>query len=276
MRLSARLLAITAVVYGGAVAHAETTLERIIKAGEITVATEAANEPMEFKRGGAIVGLAPDLLKEVAKDLGVELKLLDIPFQSILVGLTAGQYDMVGATVAINPKRAAEYGFTRPFAAQMPVLVTLVGSPEITDTNGMRDKLIATQLGSGGEAVARQIGEELKKSGAGFSDLRLYQSFPDVIFALTSRQVDGAVLSSIAANQQMSKFPNKFRIAVELTGPRYLAWVTRSEDKDLRKRINATIDRLKASGELAKMQKKWIGAVVDVPSEGYLPKGAVE
>jgi polar amino acid transport system substrate-binding protein len=139
----------------------------------------------------------------------------------------------------------------------------------------MRNKLIATQLGSGGEAAARQVNEDLKKDGAGFSDLRLYQSFPDVIFALTSGQVDGAVVSSLTASLQMSKFPGKFRVAAELAGPRYLAWVTRADDKELRERINATIDRLNASGQLAEMQRKWIGEGIRVPSDGYLPEGAV-
>jgi polar amino acid transport system substrate-binding protein len=276
MRLSAKLLASIGIVCGVTAAHAETTLERIMEAGQITAATEAANAPMEFKQDDAIVGLTPELLTEVAKDLGVKLKLLDIPFQSILVGLTSGQYDMVGATVAINPKRAAEYGFTRPFAAQMPVLMTLADGPQIANVEGMRDKLIATQLGSGGEVVARQINDDLKKNGAGFSDLRLYQSFPDVIFALSSGQVDGALVSSLTASMQASKFPGKFRVAVELGGPRYLAWVTRPEDKELREKINATIDRLNASGQLAEMQKKWIGASIQVPADGYLPEGAVK
>lgn len=276
MRISAKLLASIGILCSVNASYAETTLERILKSGQITAATEAANEPMEFKQDDATIGLTPDLLKEVAKDLGVELNLLDIPFQSILVGLTSGQYDMVGATVAINPKRASEYGFTRPFAAQMPVLMTLTEGPQIADTDGMRDKLIATQLGSGGEAVARRIDEELKTSGAGFSDLRLYQSFPDVIFALSSEQIDGAVVSSLTASVLQSKYPGKFRTAVELAGPRYLAWVTRPEDKDLREKINATIDRLRDSGELAELQKKWIGAVVEVPSDGYLPEGAVK
>src|SRR5262245_3962478 len=71
-------------------------LSDIKKKGEITVATEARFQPLEFVEGGKIVGYGPDLLQLIMQKLpGVKLNQLDLPWQGILPGLTAKKWDIV-------------------------------------------------------------------------------------------------------------------------------------------------------------------------------------
>src|SRR5690606_22469654 len=90
-------------------ALAETTLEKILREGVITVGTEAAFPPFEYVENGKIVGYGKDILDVVVAELGVELKQLDLPFQGILPGLIAGNFDLVATSVGINEERAARY-----------------------------------------------------------------------------------------------------------------------------------------------------------------------
>ncbi|WP_436643161.1 transporter substrate-binding domain-containing protein [Microbaculum sp. FT89] len=264
-------------ILGASVAHADETLDRIKSAGKITVATEAAFKPFEYVDDGEIVGFGADLLAEVVKDLDVEVEQLDLPFQGILAGLAAGQYDLVATSVAINPERAKSYAFSRPFAAISNVIVVPVGETKITSIEALNDRVVGTQLGSSTEAVARQIDEELKAAdGAGFSDLRLFQTFPDTAFALRSGQVDAIIISSVSAGEFMAASPDSFKVVAEYGDPVYISWVTRLDSLDLLASVDATISRLAESGELYAMQEKWVGIRSDSPAEGYLPEGAAQ
>lgn len=269
-------LALCGILVSGA-AQAQGTLDKIKEEGKITVATEAAFKPFEYVEDGKIIGFGSDLLAEFVKDLGVEVEQLDLPFQGILAGLAAGQYDMVATSVAPNPERAESYAFSRPFATIENVIVTPIDDESVQELGDLNGLLVGSQLGSSTEAVAREIDEELKAAGgSGFSDLRLYQTFPDTAFALRSGQVDAIVIGSTTAGEFMSASPDEFRVAFSYGEPVYLTWVTRPEDKELLAAINATITRLAESGELYEMQMKWIGIESESPESGYLPENAVQ
>lgn len=258
-------------------ASADATLDAILERGKITVATEAAFKPFEYVEDGEIVGFGSDLLAEVANDLGVEVEQLDIPFQGILAGLAAGQYDMVATSVAINPERAKRYAFTRPFATIENVVVTEVGDERIQEASDLNGVVVGSQLGSSTEAVARELEEELKADGgSGYSDLRLYQTFPDTAFALRSGQVDAIIIGSTTAGEFMSASPDTFQVVDTVGDAVYLSWVVSPDATELLERVNSTITRLIESGELAEMQRQWVGIEMPTPAEDYLPEGAIQ
>jgi polar amino acid transport system substrate-binding protein len=251
--------------------------DRIKESGKIVVATEAAFKPFEYVENGQIVGFGADLLKEVVSDMGVEVEQLDLPFQGILAGLAAGQYDLVATSVAINPERAATYAFTRPIASIENVVVTAADNTAVDGVEDLNGLVVGTQLGSSTEAVAREIDAELKTGGgAGFTDLRLFQTFPDTAFALRSGQVDAIIIGNTTAGEFMAASPDTFRIAATWGDPVYISWVVRPGNPKLLASVNGTIARLADSGQLAEMQQKWVGTTMAVPAEGYLPEGAVQ
>ena len=258
-------------------AAADETLERIKANGTMAVATEAAFKPFEYVENGEIIGFGSDLLAEFAQDLEVEVEQLDLPFQGILAGLAAGQYDLVATSVAPNAERAQSYAFSRPFATIENVVVTLADNETVTELTDLNGLLVGSQLGSSTEAVARQIDEELQADGgSGFDDLRLYQTFPDTAFALRSGQIDAIVIGTTTAGEFMNASPDTFRVALSYGDPVYLTWVVRPEDTSLLAALNGTITRLAESGQLYEMQEKWVGVVTESPEDGYLPEGAVQ
>ena len=269
-------LAICGAVLAAPAAAAET-LERIKANGTMTVATEAAFKPFEYVENGEIIGFGSELLAEFAQDLEVEVEQLDLPFQGILAGLAAGQYDLVATSVAPNAERAQSYAFSRPFATIENVVVTLADNETVTELTDLNGLLVGSQLGSSTEAVARQMDEELQADGgSGFDDLRLYQTFPDTAFALRSGQIDAIVIGTTTAGEFMNASPDTFRVALSYGDPVYLTWVVRPEDTRLLAALNGTITRLAESGQLYEMQEKWVGVVTESPEDGYLPEGAIQ
>ena len=67
-----------------------TTLKDVQKAGKLTVATSPDFPPFESLEGGEVVGIEIDILKLICAELGVELEVVQMDFDSVLIGIQAG------------------------------------------------------------------------------------------------------------------------------------------------------------------------------------------
>lgn len=254
---------------------AETTLEKIERTKQVTVGTEAAYPPFEFVQDGQIVGFGKDLLDEIAKEWGVKVQQLDLPFQGILPGLLAGKFDFVATSVGINPERAKRYAYTMPIAESTAFAMKKAGNDKIKSIEDLKGKIVATQLASAVDPVAKALNERLKASGEGFGDLKLFPTFNDSFLAVANGTADAAFAALPVLQSLIKERPGVFELVGKVNEtPTYNAWVVRPEDQDLRDAINAVIRKLKQNGKLAEMQTKWLGMAYDLPEKGYLPEGA--
>lgn len=259
-------------------AFAETTLEKIKRTGIVTVGTEAAFPPFEFVKDGKIVGYGADLLAEIAKELGVKVNQLDVPWQGILPGVLAGKFDFVATTVGINEERAKRYAYTMPIADGVPYAMMRKGD-RMKVIEDLNSKVVATQLASSTEPTARAMDAKLKAAGGpGFKELKLFTAFTESYVALASGQVDAVIQSLPSLAVLVKEKPDAFALLAPVTaGSPYthLAWVTRPSDKDLREFINGVIRKMRDDGRLGALQEKWFGFKMELPDSGYLPPGAL-
>ena len=118
----------------GLASSAQADLLSDIKAkGEIVAATEMHYAPFDLLKDGEYVGIDRDLFDEVAKDLGVTPKYIDLPWNSILPGLEAGKFDFVIAPVTITAERMKRYNFTLPIGNATVALAKKAGDDSITN-----------------------------------------------------------------------------------------------------------------------------------------------
>ena len=86
-------LASTGLVAGVRTAAADT-LADIKKRGELVVATEMQFPPFDISDNGVYKGVDRDLIDAVAKEMGVKVSYLDLPWTSVLPGLEAKKFDL--------------------------------------------------------------------------------------------------------------------------------------------------------------------------------------
>ena len=85
-------------------AMAGQAFDRILKNKELIVGTSGTQPPLTVKtKKGEIIGLDIDLCRMMAKSMGVELKLVEKPFDKLLPALEAGMVDMVVSGLTITP-----------------------------------------------------------------------------------------------------------------------------------------------------------------------------
>ena len=265
--------AITFVTFG---VNAETTLEKIKRTGKVTVGTEAAFPPFEFVENGKIVGYGKDILDYIIADLGVELVQLDLPWQGILPGVLAGKFDFVATTVSVRPKRAKTYAFTVPIAEGTSWLMKRKGDTSITTVDDVAGKIVSAQLSSGGQAAAEDFEKDMQARGVGsFGELKLFTAYPELFMAVANGTADvvAGPLPTLAVASKKSE--GTFELVGPIRDPSYMGWVTRPEDTDLRDYLSSIILEMRDNGKLYESQDKWFGFKMPIPSEGYLPEGAL-
>ncbi len=266
--------AVSALIAVGA--QAETTLEKIKRTGTVTVGTEAAFPPFEFVENGKIVGYGKDILDYIIADLGVELVQLDLPWQGILPGVLAGKFDFVATTVSVRPERAKTYAFTVPIAEGTTWVMKRKGDDSITKVDDIAGKVVSAQLSSGGQAAAEDFEKDMQARGVGsFGELKLFTAYPEIFMATANGTADVAIgpLPTLAVASKKSE--GTFELVGPIRDPSYMGWVTRPEDTDLRDYLSSVMLEMRDNGKLYESQDKWFGFRMPIPSEGYLPEGAL-
>jgi polar amino acid transport system substrate-binding protein len=112
------IAAATILLISGCSCDRDKSLSRIKQAGHIRIALSAGYSPFSFYNDKKeLVGFDIDVAREVAKRLGVDLKIIDTPWEGIINGLNAQRYDgilAVGTTferdaVSIGAKNIRRY-----------------------------------------------------------------------------------------------------------------------------------------------------------------------
>lgn len=91
-------------------------IEAIRSAGKVVAAINTASPSWSFIENGEHVGFNKEILIRIVEKLGVPAEEIDLPFQGMLAGLQAGQFDMIADDITITEERSKLYAITRPIA----------------------------------------------------------------------------------------------------------------------------------------------------------------
>ena len=113
----------------------------------LIMVTEAGFAPYEYYDDGEIVGVDIDIAREIAKEMGKELVVKDVAFDSIINEVKTGKADFGAAGISYTDERAKQVDFSINYSTSNQVVVVKNGS-NIRDVNNIDGKKIAVQLGS--------------------------------------------------------------------------------------------------------------------------------
>ena len=120
--------------------------ESIRSAGVIKVGTDASYAPNEFLAddGKTVQGMDVDLFNAVAAKFGVEAEWQPSSFDTIIVGVNGGKYDIGISSFTINDQRKQQVNMVSYFSAGTQ-WATRAGNPEDVDPDNACGKTIAVQ-----------------------------------------------------------------------------------------------------------------------------------
>src|ERR1700712_4847637 len=119
---------------------------KFIKSGELTTCTHMPYPPFQYVQDSKVVGFDVDLIDLVAKDLGVQQKIVDTPFENIKTGaaLNAGECDLAAAGMTITDERKKNLDFSLPYFDATQALLAKKGSG-ITSMDSAKGKKVGSQ-----------------------------------------------------------------------------------------------------------------------------------
>lgn len=264
------LLISSAMVYINPTAHAEQdqTWEKIKERGELRVGLSADYAPMEFEHTvngkTEYAGVDIDLAKKIAKDNNLKLKIVNMSFDSLLGALKTGKIDIIISGMTSTPERKKQVDFSDSY--MMTKNIMLVKKDKVNEYKYIKDfnnKKVGAQKGTEQEKIAQTEIEN--------ASITSLSRLPDVILALKSGKVEGAVVEKPVAEAYLKQNPKlgisnvKFNeeekdtvIAVPKDSPKLLS------------QINKTIKEVKDKGLIDKYMTNAANAMND--DSGFISK----
>ncbi|EMQ98996.1 ABC transporter substrate-binding protein [Paeniglutamicibacter gangotriensis] len=221
----------------------------LISEGKLTVCSDIPYEPFEFtNKEGKIVGFDMDIAAEIAKDMEVELSVIDSSFDAIESGLFKTQCDIAISSVSITDARKGNMDFSSPYMDDDLTLVAKEGSG-VTDLESAKGKKVGVQQATTGAKFAKENG--LDAIGYEDSGLQLASLKAGTTVATLGNQ---SVLGYAIKDD-----PTLKRVADFTTGEQLGVAVPKGATAML-DQVNTTLKRLTDDGSLAKFTETWFGA----------------
>lgn len=219
----------------------------------LTVGTSADMPPFEFYTndvsGTIITGFDIELMKAIARDLSLEIKINDMDFSTLVPSLQAGRVDVVIASMTPSPERSKNVDFSDIYL-ELPLVAITKAGVKVKDSKDFKGKKIGVQLGSTHEQTVQAMAKKdpsiqvvsLNKLGELIQELNVGRIHA-VLMELTSAQ------EFVQSNKEltMNTLPDhkvSFAIAFAKGSP----WVPK---------VNQSLKRLKTYGEIEKLKTKW-------------------
>jgi polar amino acid transport system substrate-binding protein len=216
--------------------------------GTLTVGSEIPFEPFEFEVDGKLTGFDVELVREIAKEIGLTPKFLDRDFDKLLDQVVTAQLDIAASAIRVTDERMQKVDFTNPYyIAQQALVVNSTRSPDITSTDHLGPShILAVQNETTGRDWA---GSNLGERGV---QLRVVEEAPEMYDSLENGTITALISDEPSALIEANNRSGLKVVQSIDTGERYgfavnpeLILLLEAVNKALQKLIdNGTYDRI--------------------------------
>ena len=219
--------------------------------GVLVMATNAEFPPYEYHDGGEIVGIDAEIAKAIADELGMELEIEDIAFDSIIPEITSGKADLGLAGMTVTEDRKQSVDFTDTYAkASQKIIVkedSAIASPD--DLTGV---IVGVQQGTTGDIYVSDLeadGTTVERYNKGF----------EAVQALSQGKIDAVVIDGEPAKTFVAQTEGLKILEESFTDEEY-AIAVKKGNTELLEKINGALKTLKDNGTLDEIVAKYIKA----------------
>lgn len=217
-------------------------------------------EPVVFERDGEIVGIEPDLARDLGERLGRRVVFERFAEAALLGAVERGEVDVAMSGIAVTPERAARVLFTTPYmqSGQLALIraadLARFGRIHTLRRPGAR---IGFETGSTGE---RFVATELARATSfGFDDVA------DGLRSLRAGRIDYFIHDAptvwrIAGDPAQRDLHGLYQLLTDEA----LAWAVRRGDGALKAQLDAAIAAWQQDGRIEAVIDRWIPVRVTV------------
>ena len=233
----------------------------------LKVGTESGFPPSEFKIDvdgeEKIVGTDIFLAEHIAKELGMELEIIDMAFDTLLLELNQGRVDIVIAGLGDTPERAEIVELTHVYDTGNQCIVSLKeDAANYKDFDDFKGKIVGSQQGTIQETFVLNYLEGAEN----FNNDKI----DNLLLELMTGRIDAVVIPTTLAILKQSVYPElevAFEIPTEYFNISGTVAAIKKGNIEFLDKVNAIIDEVVESGifdqwekEALELQIKYLGA----------------
>jgi polar amino acid transport system substrate-binding protein len=227
-------------------------VQDIVKRGELWVAVQTQGPPVSFvDKNGERTGFAIEVVKMMAEDMGVELKLLDFDWRGLIPAVNSGKADFLAADMTPNAKRTLVLSFTEPYLYSDVVLYSKSSQSFVT----WQDVCVAgTSIG----AVQGSSNVGLMKNLCPDTEIKEYAGGGAAVAqAVSADRVDAGINDIASAAGYMVEYTD-FKILEGAPKRWPLSFATRPEETHLLRWMDNYFMLIRNDGRLDELADYWM------------------
>lgn len=215
----------------------------------LVMATNAEFPPYEYYEGEEVIGIDVDIAKAVAEELGMELKIEDMAFDSVIPAVSSGKADIALAGLTVTDERKENLNFSDTYAKATQVIIVKEDSA-IAGPDDLEGKKIGVQLGTTGDLYASDIKDaEVEQYNKGF----------EAVQATMQGKIDAVVIDSEPAKEFVAEAEGLKILDEAFTEEEYAIGIAK-DNEELLEKVNKALKSLKESGKLDEIVAEYIKA----------------
>ena len=186
------MLLLGVMTWAAATAAQAGAIDEAVKRGTLRVGMDPTYMPFEMtNKRGEIIGFEVDLLKAMAKAMGVKLELVSTSLDGIIPALLTDKFDIIGSGMTLTQERNLRINFSDPFIV---VGQTLLIRKELADKVktykdlNSADYRITSKFGTTGELVAKKLISKAQYHG--------YDNEPEAVLDVVNGKADAFIYDS--------------------------------------------------------------------------------
>lgn len=266
LRLAA--LAATALIALTQASFAGETLDRVMKNKVLVETTDRAYPPFSYiDDKGEVIGFDVDVAREVAKRLGVDMKVETPAWEIITAGNWKGRWDICVCSMTPTKERAEVLDFVVQYYSAPAVVVVNTDNSDIKGAADLTGKKVGAQAGTSYEKyILKDLTIDVpgaEKVTYPFAELTPvpYDSedtaFQDLALG-TGKRLDAIVSNYITAIDRVKKAPDKFKIVGEPVFGEPI-WISVDKgDPEWQAKIKEIFKQMSDDGTLKAISEKWV------------------
>ncbi|MGQ3683597.1 MAG: ABC transporter substrate-binding protein/permease [Candidatus Loosdrechtia sp.] len=229
----------------------QNTLEKIKATGTLVWGFDAeGGAPYVFydpAHPSGLIGFEVDLVHAIAREMGVKVQYFQNAWDSILLALQRGDFDIAMNGVEITPEREHGVLFSRPYFVYAEQIVVRASEVRINSLEDLRGKKVGT--------LYNTVAKKMLDATEGIK-VNTYSGQVEPFKDLLSSRIDAVFVDLPIASYYVMSNP-QLRFGGDPVGEGYYGIAVRKEDTALVEELNRIIERLLRSGELKKIYDRW-------------------
>lgn len=231
----------------------KSTLNQVLKRGELRVGLEAGYIPFEMRdKRGQIIGFDVDLARLMARSMGVKVTFVNTQWDGIIPALLTDKFDILMSGMTITPERNLQVNFAQPYLViGQTLLLAKKHEAAVKTVKDLNDPkyLITTKLGTTGEIAAKRY--------LGKARLKTYETEADAVLEVRNGRADAFVYDLPYNVVYVAQFKDALVHLKEPFTREPLGWAVRKGDPDFLNWLDHFQNQIRNDGSYDALYNKW-------------------